>query len=100
MNRLSFLKRLGIGATAAVVAPSAFMNESNTKFIDRESIKEPIKCSSYGSVNKVFIARENPTWASVSSMRSMTLEEMAQMEAVSDFDMIYGNLFPKQIQYD
>jgi len=78
MKRFEFLKKLSIGVTASVVAPSVFVNQSNTKFMDRESIKEP----KLPECKKVFASREDPTWASVSSMRSMTLEEMIQTEAI------------------
>lgn len=38
MERRSFLKRLGIGAATAVVAPSIFINKDNTEFINSENI--------------------------------------------------------------
>ena len=39
MKRLEFLKRLGLGAAAAVVAPSAFISKGNTKFVDADDLK-------------------------------------------------------------
>lgn len=40
MKRSDFLKRLGVGAAAAIITPSVFINKENTEFI--KDINEPV----------------------------------------------------------
>jgi hypothetical protein len=84
MNRLGFLKRLGIGA-AAVVVPSAFVNKENTKFIDSDSLKKP--------VDKL-IPWKHKDWVETSSYcmsgttMSATIEEMQR--DVGNYKKLWG----------
>lgn len=70
MERLQFLKRLGLGIGVSIIAPSTFIKQENTKFINSDSLKLPDHHQSICTNNKPIIPHDKPWEIKVSNNSS------------------------------